>query len=151
MQLRPIDARPLSAGNDHQIETELTAIAEEIAALMQRATPETTSVNVQRPGATPAPAAVRARPVETVQRPTDQPVRYSGQIKIEVCSRLLADWSQLADYLDMPLPDRARFERGREPQGVWEWLEARGRLAALAPALAAIGRGDLVEVLHRPR
>ena len=27
MQLRPIDARPLSAGNDYQIETELTAIA----------------------------------------------------------------------------------------------------------------------------
>src|SRR5262245_37257991 len=40
MQLRPLDARPLSAGNDHQIETDLTAIAEEIAALMQRATAE---------------------------------------------------------------------------------------------------------------
>ena len=152
MQLRPIDARPLSAGNDHQIETELTAIAEEIAALIQRATPETTPASVQRPGAAPDPAAVRARPAETVQRPTDQPVRYSGQIKIEVCSRLLADWSQLADYLDIPLPDRARFDRGREPQGVWEWLEARGRLAELASALAAIGRGDLVEVLpSRPR
>src|SRR4030095_11608412 len=151
MQLRPIDARPLSAGNDHQIETDLTAIAEEIADLIQRATSETTPVNVQRPGATPDPAAVRARQVETVQRPTDQPVRYSGQIKIEVCSRLLADWSQLADYLDVPLPDRARFERGREPQGVWEWLEARGRLAALAPALAAIGRGDLSGGLPRPR
>jgi TIR domain len=151
MQLRPLDARPLSAGNDHQIETELTAIAEEIAALIQRATSEITPANVQRPDATPAPAAVRARPVETVQRPTDQPVRYSGQIKIAVCSRLLADWSQLADYLDVSLSDRARFERGREPQGVWEWLEARGRLAELAPALAAIGRGDLAEVLPRPR
>jgi TIR domain len=152
MQLRPLDARPLSAGNDHQIETDLTAIAEEIADLIQRATPETTPVNVQRPGATPDPAAVRARPVETVQRPTDQPVRYSGQIKIEVCSRLLADWSQLADYLDVPLPDRARFERGREPQGVWEWLEARGRLVELARALTAIGRGELIEVLQsRPR
>ena len=27
-----------------------------------------------------------------------------------VCDRLLADWSQLADYLDVPLPDRARFD-----------------------------------------
>jgi hypothetical protein len=152
MQLRPIDARPLSAGNDHQIETDLTAIAEEIADLMQRATSETTPANVQRPGATAAPAAVRARPVDTGQRRVDQPVQYSGQIKIAICSRLLADWSQLADYLDVPLPDRARFDRGREPQGVWEWLEARGRLAELAGALTAIGRNDLVKVLPlRPR
>jgi hypothetical protein len=151
MQLRPIDARPLSAGNDHQIETDLTAVAEEIADLMQRATSETTPANVQRPGATPDPVAVRARPVETGQRRIDQPVQYSGQIKIAICNRLLADWPQLADHLDVPLPDRARFDRGREPQGVWEWLEARGRLADLAPALAAIGRGDLAEVLPRPR
>jgi hypothetical protein len=137
MQLRPIDARPLSAGNDHQIETDLTAIAEEIADLMQRATSETTPANVQRPDATPDPAIARAQPVET---------------KIAVCNRLLADWPQLADYLDVPLPDRARFERGREPQGVWEWLEDHDRLAELAPALAAIGRDDLVEVLQsRPR
>jgi hypothetical protein len=152
MQLRPLDARPLSAGDEHQIETELTAIAEEIAAMIRRATPETTPANVQRPGTVPDPAAVRARPVETDQRRADQPVQYSGQIKIAICSRLLADWSQLADYLEVSLSDRARFERGREPQGVWEWLEARGRLAELARALAAIGRGDLVEVLpSRPR
>ena len=75
----------------------------------------------------------------TGQRRADQPARYSGQTKIAVCNRLLTDWSQLADYLDA-LPDRARFDRGREPQGVWEWLEAHGRLADLAGALAAIGR-----------
>jgi bDLD-like protein/TIR domain-containing protein len=148
MQLRPTDAQPLSAGNEYQIETALMAIAEEIAALFQRATPETTVAQIQRTAATPAAAAVSPRPVGTGQRPTDQPVHYSGQTKIAVCSRLLADWSQLADYLDVPLPDRARFDRGREPQGVWEWLEARGRLAALAGALTAIGRGDLVEVLQ---
>jgi Bacterial Death-like domain 3/TIR domain len=152
MQLRPIDARPLSAGNDHQIETELTAIAEEIAALIRRATPETTFANVQETDATPAAAEVSARPVETGQRRADQTARYSGQIKLAICSRLLADWSHLADYLDVPLPDRARFGRGREPQGVWEWLEARDRLAELARALAAIGRDDFVEVLQsRPR
>jgi hypothetical protein len=147
MQLRPIDARPLSAGNEHQIETELTAIAEEIAALIQRATPETTVAQVQGTEATPAATEVGARPAGTGQRPTAQPARYSGQTKIAVCNRLLADWPQLADHLDIPLPDRARFDRGREPQGVWEWLEARGRLADLAGALAAIGRGDLEEVL----
>ena len=152
MQLRPIDARPLAAGNDYQIETELTAIAEEIAALIRRATPETTVAQVQGTEATPAAAEVSTRPVGTGQRRADQPVRYSGQTKIAICSRLLTDWPQLADYLDVPLPDRARFDRGREPQGVWEWLEARGRLAELAGALAAIGRDDLVEVLQsRPR
>src|SRR5262245_29914852 len=75
----------------------------------------------------------------TDQRRADQPVQYPGQIKNAICNRLLTDWSQLADHLDVPLPDRARFDRGREPQGVWEWLEARGRLAELAPALDAIG------------
>jgi nucleoside phosphorylase len=93
-----------------------------------------------------------ARPVRTGQRRADQPVQYSGQIKIAICNRLLADWAQLADYLDVPLPARARFERGREPHGVWEWLADQERLTELAPALAAIGRGDLVEVLQsRPR
>jgi hypothetical protein len=92
------------------------------------------------------------RPVGTGQRHTDRPVQYSGQIKIAVCSRLLEDWHRLADYLDVPLSDRARFDKGREPERVWEWLDTRDRLAALAPALAAIGRGDLVEVLQsRPR
>jgi hypothetical protein len=152
MQLRPIDARPLSAGNEYQIDTELTAVAKEIAALLRRATPATAFANVLETDATPAAAAVSARPVETGHRRVDQPVQYSGQIKIAICSRLLTDWPQLADYLDVPLPDRVRFDRGREPQGVWEWLEARSRLAELASALAAIGRSDLVAVLPpRPR
>jgi TIR domain len=152
MQLRPLDARPLSAGNEHQIEAELTAVAKEIAALLRRATPETTPVNVQQPYGTPELAAVRARPVATGQRRADQTARYSGQTKIAICGRLLEDWPRLADYLNVPRRDRARFDKGREPEGVWEWLEARERLAALASALAAIGRDDLVEVLQsRPR
>lgn len=155
MQIRPLHARPLSAGNKHQIETELTAIAKEIAALLRRATPATAVAKGQETDATPAATDVSPRPGGTVgtdRRRTDQSARYSGQTKIAVCSRLLADWPQLADYLDVPLPDRARFDRGREAQGVWEWLEARGRLAELAPALATIGRGDLAEVLQsRPR
>ena len=138
MQLRPRGVRPLSAGNEHQIETELTAVAKEIAALSRRATPEPPPAN---PGLE-----------ETGQRPGGQTVRYPGTIKIDICDRLLVDWPRLADALNIPLPDRARFDRGREPQGVWEWLEARGRLAELAGALTAIGRGDLVEVLQsRPR
>ena len=77
--------------------------------------------------------------------------RYSGAVKLAVCSRLVADWPRLADYLEIPASDRARFERGREPEGVWEWLDARERLSELADALAHIGRVDLLEELHRPR
>ena len=77
------------------------------------------------------------------------PTAPTGEVKIEVCRRLLADWQDLADYFDIPADQRRSFTRGREPQGVWEWLEARSRLPALAEALAYIGRVDLVEVLQR--
>jgi tetratricopeptide (TPR) repeat protein len=39
MQARPTDGRPLSAGSDYQIDADLAAIAEEIAALVRRAEP----------------------------------------------------------------------------------------------------------------
>jgi hypothetical protein len=78
---------------------------------------------------------------------------YTGEIKIEVCQRLVSDWPTLADYFDIKPFERAGFPRGRESQAVWEWLESRGRLSDLARGLAAIGRHDLVEVLepHPPR
>ena len=72
MQLRPIDVRPLAAGNDYQIETELTAIAEEIAALIRRVTPETTVAQVQEAEATPAAAEVSTRSVGTGQWRADR-------------------------------------------------------------------------------
>ncbi len=36
MQVRPRDGRPLSAGNEHQIDTDLAAIAEEVATIISR-------------------------------------------------------------------------------------------------------------------
>jgi exonuclease VII small subunit len=39
MQVRPKDGRPLSAGDEHQIDADLTAIAEEVAAIISRAIP----------------------------------------------------------------------------------------------------------------
>ena len=46
---------------------------------------------------------------------------------------------------------RRSFAPGREPQGVWEWLEARQRLPELLDALRYIGRTDIVvEVLASP-
>jgi hypothetical protein len=39
MQARPKDGRPLSAGDEHQVDADLAAIAEEIANIIDRATP----------------------------------------------------------------------------------------------------------------
>ena len=151
MQLRPIDARPLAAGNDYQIETELTAIAEEIAALIRRAT-QKPRLPMYRGQRSRRLQEVSVRPGETGQRRADQPVRYSGQTKIAICSRLLTDWSQLADYLDVPLPDRARFDEvvnrrasgsGSKPADdsrIWpeRWLPLVGTILwrSCSPALA---------------
>jgi nucleoside phosphorylase len=79
-----------------------------------------------------------------------------GQVKINLCQRLVSDWPSLADYFEIPPADRARFDRGWEPQRVWEWLESCGKLAKLAEGLRYIGRDDLANLLpkelpNRPR
>ncbi|MGH8607737.1 MAG: hypothetical protein ACREX9_10035, partial [Gammaproteobacteria bacterium] len=94
-----------------------------------------------------SPPAIRPQlQPESLHQTGTKPMRnvtYSGKVKIEVCNRLHNDWQTLADQLEIPEHDRGRFERGFEPQSVWEWLKNRGQLAELAPALAAIGRSDL--------
>lgn len=104
----------------------------------------------------------------TVQRPVKNVVVDSrastdpltdpdfGKVKIDLCRRLGADWQNLADYFEIPAAERARFDRGWEPQRAWEWLEDRGQLARLAEGLRYIGRDDLAkllpkELLDRPR
>jgi hypothetical protein len=79
-----------------------------------------------------------------------EPTRYSGEIKIKICRRLVRDWQDLADYFEIQPYDRSRFTHGSEPQGVWEWLDDHNRLAELAQGLVAIGRHDLVEELRQP-
>lgn len=74
-----------------------------------------------------------------------------GPAKIDLCRRLGADWQHLADYFGIDPAERARFDRGWEPQRVWEWLEAHGQLDRLAEGLRYIGRDDLAELLSRPR
>ena len=74
-----------------------------------------------------------------------------GPAKIDLCRRLGGDWQLLADYFGIEPAERARFDRGWEPQRVWEWLEARGRLTELTAGLRYIQRGDLAELLDRPR
>ena len=74
---------------------------------------------------------------------------YSGLVKIEVCERLGDDWKKLADYFEIPSSDQRRFERGFEPEGVWDWLEKRRRLGDLPDGLENIRRSDLVQVLDQ--
>lgn len=74
--------------------------------------------------------------------------RVPGTAKLEVLRRLHADWREVADVVGVPGFERARFARGEEPRGLWDWLENRDRLTDLPGALAEVGRADLVHVLR---
>jgi hypothetical protein len=76
--------------------------------------------------------------------------RTLGAIKIDFCHRLGADWEDLADHLGMQPHEKARFPKGNEPRGVWEWLDSRRRLHELPDAVRVIGRADLLEDLPHP-
>jgi hypothetical protein len=73
---------------------------------------------------------------------------FSGRAKIAVCDHLGASWHQLADYFEITPADQARFSRGDEARGLWEWLENRRRLGELPQGLIAIDRPDVVELLR---
>ncbi len=106
-------------------------------------------VDATRPPATKQPAKDIAM---DSQSPSEKLAGSNlGPMKIKLCERLGADWPKLADYFEIPSADRARFDKGWGPQRTWEWLEARGRLAELTAGLRYIQRGDLAELLNRPR
>ena len=97
-------------------------------------------------------ALLLAAPFEPRRRPqavraSASPPKYSGQVKMNVCERLDADWKDLADYFVVKDRDRRTFEPGREPEGLWGWLERRGRLDELGEGLARIKRDDLLPLL----
>lgn len=73
---------------------------------------------------------------------------YNGRNKIDLCGRLGENWEDLADYFDIPLAERRRFNPGRECQRIWEWLELRKKLGGLPDALKRIGRDDLLDTLE---
>ncbi|MEI5519154.1 hypothetical protein WB401_39195 [Streptomyces brasiliscabiei] len=81
-------------------------------------------------------------------QPITAPVVFSGRVKVKVCHSLLDDWEDVADLFDVPPHHKARFRPGNEPRGLWEWLEARGKLAALPDMLTEIGRADLAQVMR---
>ncbi|MGB2679855.1 MAG: toll/interleukin-1 receptor domain-containing protein [Candidatus Competibacter sp.] len=72
---------------------------------------------------------------------------FSGKAKIAACDHLSDSWRKLADYFEITPADRARFERGDEACGIWEWLENRRRLGELPRGLIAAGRKDVVALL----
>ena len=74
-------------------------------------------------------------------------VKIDGKVKIELCQRLGSDWQLLADYFEIHVSERTRFDQGWEPQRVWGWLESRNKLAQLAEGLRYIGRSDLAELI----
>lgn len=79
-----------------------------------------------------------------------EPVTFSGMAKFQICKRLGSNWHDLADVLEIPLYERG-FTPGREPQGVWEWLEQREGLAILPEKLIEIGRPELAKRLGAER
>jgi hypothetical protein len=74
---------------------------------------------------------------------------FSGKQKLAFCRRL-DNWQDLATYFDIPADSQRGFAPGREPQGVWDWLEARGRLNELPAVLTCLRREDIVNDVLQP-
>ncbi|MGB2679856.1 MAG: SUMF1/EgtB/PvdO family nonheme iron enzyme, partial [Candidatus Competibacter sp.] len=75
---------------------------------------------------------------------------YDGKIKLAFCDQLGDQWKKLADYFDVAISERDRFQQGDEPRAVWQWLERRQRLNELPDALRYIDREDLVVQMLEP-
>ncbi|QLQ39477.1 hypothetical protein [Micromonospora robiginosa] len=112
-------------------------------------TPPTRAVAVPaEPLAARRPSPGTSARLDTPARPA--PAGYPGWVKVQFCRRLGTSWAELADSLDVPPYERSRFAAGSEGRELWEWLQVRHLLPALPPALALIGRDDLVELLAAP-
>ena len=96
---------------------------------------------------TPTPDPSVDPPVSPVSPASLPKPPFSGKAKIAACDHLGDSWRKLADYFEITPADRARFDRGDEARGIWEWLENRRRLGELPPGLIAAGRNDVVELL----
>jgi len=93
---------------------------------------------------------LKSNPIEARANNQAQPKllpSFSGKAKIQLCRRLSKDWSDLADYFDIPEHHRRRFRQGYECQEIWEWLRERDQLYSLRSALNFIERQDLIDIL----
>ncbi len=73
---------------------------------------------------------------------------YSGKIRNEFGRRLDGSWIELANELDIPNPIRKTWDKGREAEGIWEFLESQQKLIRLPHALRDIGRPDLAQIFE---
>jgi hypothetical protein len=100
------------------------------------------------PESSPQPQAGGDQPLFTGPVPGLTPrIRFLGSTKVVICRGIGGDWHDLADLVEVPVPSRRRFRVGDEARDLWEWLEVRGRLAELGPALLKIDRSDLARFL----
>lgn len=72
-----------------------------------------------------------------------------ARARLEIKRKLIRRWDDLADYFEIPLADKVKFERGHEGQWTLEWLEERGRLHELRQAFTHLQWVDLLAVLDR--
>jgi len=70
-----------------------------------------------------------------------------ARARLAIRQKLIRRWDDLADYFEIPLSDKVKFERGREGQWTLEWLEERGRLHELRQAFTYFHWDDLLAVL----
>jgi hypothetical protein len=106
---------------------------------------------------TTPPTATRTAPTAAAATPSTEPAgdepfpairNLSGSRKLEFCHRLGNSWPDLADVLGIRPHEVAQFRRGDEARDIWNWLEIRGRLPELRPALLTIGRPELARRLE---
>ena len=105
-----------------------------------------------------AAAAFAVTLVQTNTAPTSEPPRPqalrvdrvkapSGKTKVRVCQLLGDYWEDIANWFEIPLSDRRRFQHGREPERVWEWLEVRDKINELKDALVELKLGHIADEL----
>jgi hypothetical protein len=73
-------------------------------------------------------------------------ITFAGETKLAFCERLGADWTALADSLQIKPSEQATFNQGHEPRALWVWLENRRRLSELPALLARLNRADLAQL-----
>ena len=71
---------------------------------------------------------------------------FSGKNQLEFKRRLSTNWRDLATILEIPTHEQARFDRGDEADGIWNWLAKQDELARLPSALEDISRADLAKL-----
>jgi hypothetical protein len=95
--------------------------------------------------------AEKIRQTKTVITANPGPITFNGELKLAFCERLGADWTALADLLQIKPSEQATFTPGQEPRALWVWLENRRRLSELPALLTRLNRTDLAQLFTDKR